>query len=230
PSYWRRHPTAAPLTGSCSRRWGECCRRRYLPRPARRSRSRGFHGLSPLVGHTPHPILARAHHRLAHSEGPCPPGLRALYSRATLGARGRRRVVPADLRRACHRRLSRRCRTVPDRPDEARQYSRRAARAPGDGGGGARRRDVHRGAERVPFEHRDDPARFLGDAMVRELTEQVEAGRWRRDDRAAVFRPKFTSACVMTWQALPPFSMLRRRRLRRRAEAILEELNMAGPD
>ena len=88
----------------------------------------------------------------------------------------------------------------------------------------------YRGAERVPFEHREDPARFLGDAMVRELTEQVEAGRWRRDDRAAVFRPKFTSACVMTWQALPPFSMLRRRRLRRRAEAILEELNMAGPD
>jgi len=88
----------------------------------------------------------------------------------------------------------------------------------------------YRGVERVPFEHRDDPARFLGDAMVRELTEQVEAGRWRRDDRAAVFRPKFTSAWVMTWQALPPLSMLRRRRLRRRASAILEELNMAGPD
>ena len=88
----------------------------------------------------------------------------------------------------------------------------------------------YRGVERIPFEHRDDPARFLADAMVRELTEQVEAGRWRRDDRAAVFRPKFTSACVMTWQALPPFSMLRRRRMRRRAAAILEELNMAGPD
>src|SRR5207237_6461082 len=80
--------------------------RPFLPSfPTRRSSD--LHGLSPLVGHTPHPILARAHHRLAHSEGPCPPGLRALYSRATLGARGRRRVVPADLRRACHRRLSR---------------------------------------------------------------------------------------------------------------------------
>ncbi len=37
----------------------------------------------------------------------------------------------------------------------------------------------YRGLERVPFEHQDDPARFLADAMVRELTEQVEAGRWR---------------------------------------------------
>ena len=88
----------------------------------------------------------------------------------------------------------------------------------------------YRGLERVPFEHQDDPARFLADAMVRELTEQVEAGRWRRDDRAAVFRPTFTSAWVLTWQALPPFSMLRRRRSRRRASAILEQLNMAGPD
>src|SRR2546429_7340383 len=60
-----------------------CCRRRYLPRPERRSRSRGFHGLSLLAGHTPHPILARAHHRVAHPEGRCPPGLRAPYSRAT---------------------------------------------------------------------------------------------------------------------------------------------------
>src|SRR5881396_1657870 len=92
----------APLTDSCSRRWGECCRRRYLPRPERRSRSRGFHGLSHLAGHTPHPILARAHHRVAHPEGRCPSGLRALCPRATRGARGRRRVVPADLRRAHH--------------------------------------------------------------------------------------------------------------------------------
>src|SRR5881396_1011470 len=102
PSCWRRRPTAAPLTDSCSRRWGECCRRRYLPRRERRSRSRGFHGLSHLAGHTPHPILARAHHRVAHPEGRCPSGLRALCPRATRGARGRRRVVPADLRRAHH--------------------------------------------------------------------------------------------------------------------------------
>jgi len=86
------------------------------------------------------------------------------------------------------------------------------------------------GRERAPFDHQDDPARFLAGAMVRELTEQVDAGRWRRDDRAGVFRPKFTSAWVMTWQLLPPFSMLRRWRIRRRAAAILQELNMAGPD
>ena len=78
----------------------------------------------------------------------------------------------------------------------------------------------YRGVERAPFEHRDDPARFLGEAMARELKEQVEAGTWWRDDRAGVYRPRFTSAWVMTWQALPPFSMLRRR-LRRRASAIL---------
>src|SRR5205807_6697647 len=85
------------------------------------------------------------------------------------------------------------------------------------------------GLERVPFEHRDDPARFLGEAMARELKEQVEAGTWWRDDRAGVYRPRFTSAWVMTWQALPPFSVLRRWRLRRRASAVLQVVNMAGP-
>jgi hypothetical protein len=88
----------------------------------------------------------------------------------------------------------------------------------------------YRALERIPFAHQGEPARFLGEAMARELTEQVEAGAWRRDDRAGVFRPTFTSAWVMTWQALPPFSVLRRRRIRQRASAILRELNMAGPD
>ena len=88
----------------------------------------------------------------------------------------------------------------------------------------------YRGLERIPLAHQGEPARFLGEAMARELAEQVEAGRWRRDDRAGVFRPTFASAWVMTWQALPPFSVLRRRRIRRRAAAILQELNMAGPD
>src|SRR2546422_1029548 len=88
----------------------------------------------------------------------------------------------------------------------------------------------YRGLERVPFEHRDDPARFLGEAMAGELKEQVEAGTWWRDDRAGGFRPRFTRAWVMTWRALPPFSVLRRRRIHRRASAILKGLNMAGPD
>jgi uncharacterized protein DUF4253 len=92
-------------------------------------------------------------------------------------------------------------------------------------------RDRHyRGVERVPFERQGDAAGFLGEAMVRELTEQVEAGTWRRDERAGVFRPTFASAWVMTWQALPPFGTLRRRRLRRRAAEILRELGMTGPD
>ena len=88
----------------------------------------------------------------------------------------------------------------------------------------------YRGVERVPFPQQGEPARFLSEAMVRELKEQVDAGSWRRDDRAGVFRPTFTNAWVMTWQALPPFSTLRRRRVRRRAVEILRELGMAGPD
>jgi hypothetical protein len=88
----------------------------------------------------------------------------------------------------------------------------------------------YRGVERVPFAHQGEPARFLSEAMARELREQVEAGTWRHDDRAGVFRPKFMTAWVMTWQALPPVSMLRRRRIRRAALAILQDLNMAGPD
>jgi hypothetical protein len=85
-------------------------------------------------------------------------------------------------------------------------------------------------AERVPFERQGDPPQFLREAMVRELTEQVAAGTWWRDDRAGVFRPRFTTAWRMTWQALPPFSVWRRRRVRRRAEQILRELGMEGPD
>src|SRR5207249_9596942 len=33
----------------------------------------------------------------------------------------------------------------------------------------------YRGVERAPFEHQDEPARFLGGAMVRELTESSSA-------------------------------------------------------
>src|SRR2546426_7024606 len=47
----------------------------------------------------------------------------------------------------------------------------------------------YRGVERVPFEHQNDPARFLGDAMVRELSEQVEAGRWAGAERGGGFGP-----------------------------------------
>src|SRR2546430_10168881 len=60
------------------------------------------------------------------------------------------------------------------------------------------------GRERAPFEHQNDPARFLAGAMVRELTEQVDAGRWRRDDRADVFRPEVTSAWGVTGQVVAP--------------------------
>ncbi len=84
--------------------------------------------------------------------------------------------------------------------------------------------------ERVPFDHQGDPARFLSEAMVRELAEQVEAGTWRRDDVAQVFRPTFTGAWVMTWRLLPPFRAIRTARLRRRAAALLKELGMEGRD
>ena len=80
------------------------------------------------------------------------------------------------------------------------------------------------GAERIPFAHQDDPLRFLGEAMTRELQEQVEAGTWWRDERAGVFRPTFAGAWRMTWRVLPPLSVVRRWRARRRAVAILRDL------
>lgn len=86
------------------------------------------------------------------------------------------------------------------------------------------------GAERVPFEYQDDPARFLSDSMVRELVEQVEAGTWWRDDVAQVFRPTFVGAWLGTWRLLPPFATVRRVRVRRRAAAILKELGLEGGD
>ncbi len=81
-----------------------------------------------------------------------------------------------------------------------------------------------------PFDHQDDPARFLSEAMLRELTEQVEAGTWRRDEVTHTFRPTFSGAWQMTWRLLPPFRAIRMARLRRRAAALLQELGMVGPD
>ncbi|HEU5261067.1 MAG TPA: DUF4253 domain-containing protein [Gemmatimonadales bacterium] len=88
----------------------------------------------------------------------------------------------------------------------------------------------YRGVEVSSFEHQGDPARFLSEALTRELTEQVEAGTWRRDDHAGVFRPTFSGAWVMTWRLLPPFTRIRKARLRRRAAQILRDLDMEGPD
>src|SRR5437667_7166287 len=142
-----------------------------------------------------------------------PSGLRAVHSGAARGARGRRRRVPPDLRRAHHRGLSCPRRSVPERSNEARQHPCRDGRTvsihnspvPGSFTPPPSRVVVplpivqdparlcritraylerhYRGVERAPFEHQDEPARFLGGAMVRELTEQVEAGAWRRSCR-----------------------------------------------
>lgn len=86
------------------------------------------------------------------------------------------------------------------------------------------------GVVRVPFDHQDDPARFLSDSMVRELVEQVEAGTWWRDEGRQVFRPTFVGAWLSTWGQLPPFITVRRVRMRRRATAILKELGLEGGD
>jgi Domain of unknown function (DUF4253) len=85
-------------------------------------------------------------------------------------------------------------------------------------------------ATRVTFDHQDDPARFLSDAMARELAEQVEMGTWRRDDATQTFRPTFVGAWKMTWRLLPPFRALGMARLRRRAATLLRELGMEGSD
>jgi Domain of unknown function (DUF4253) len=82
----------------------------------------------------------------------------------------------------------------------------------------------------IPFDRQGDPARFLSEAMVRELTEQVEAGTWRLDTATQTFRPTFTGAWRMTWRLLPPFRAIRMARLRRRAAALLERLGMTGRD
>jgi len=220
-----------------------------------------------LVGHTPHPILARAHHRVAHQK-PVP----ARSSSALLpGDTWCPRTSPRRSGQTCDGLTNPSVRVVPNcsRPaDEARQYLRRAARAPGDGGAGARRRNVraarprptvasyagaappslatgggsrsiqlrswgrsrrrrprcgalpivrdpapavrvkrayrsiYRVVERVPFEHRDDPAGFSGMADGARLTERSrQAGGGATIARRVP--PKFTSAWVMTWQALP---------------------------
>jgi hypothetical protein len=86
------------------------------------------------------------------------------------------------------------------------------------------------GVERVPFEHQGDPGRFLSEAMVRDLEEQVAAGTWRKDEGAQVYRPTFLGAWAMTWRLLPPFRAIRTARLRRRAAALLKDLGMEGRD
>jgi uncharacterized protein DUF4253 len=85
-------------------------------------------------------------------------------------------------------------------------------------------------AKTIPFDHQSDAARLLSQAMVRELTEQVEAGTWRLDAAATTFRPTFIGAWRMTWRLLPPFRAIRMARLRRRSAALLERLGMTGGD
>ncbi|HKW39691.1 MAG TPA: DUF4253 domain-containing protein [Gemmatimonadales bacterium] len=85
-------------------------------------------------------------------------------------------------------------------------------------------------ATTIPFDHQEEPARFLSQAMVRELTEQVAVRTWRRDDATETFRPTFVGAWKMTWRLLPPFRAIRMARLRRRGAALLRELGMEGRD
>ena len=86
------------------------------------------------------------------------------------------------------------------------------------------------GVARARFDHQNDPVRFLSEAMVRELAEQVEAGTYRRDDLTQEFRPTFTGAWRLTWRLLPPFRAMRMARVRRRAAALLKELGLEGRD
>ncbi|NIM47986.1 MAG: hypothetical protein GTN78_00290, partial [Gemmatimonadales bacterium] len=85
-------------------------------------------------------------------------------------------------------------------------------------------------SQTMPADHRGDPAGFLSEAMVRELQEQVSTGYLWLDQDAGVFRPTLRGALLMTWKLLPPVSNLRKARLRYRANQILRELGMEGPD
>src|SRR5258708_15347896 len=52
----------------------------------------------------------------------------------------------------------------------------------------------YRGLERIPFAHQGEPARFLAEAMTRELAEQVEAGGGWGGRRAPPVPPTLSRA------------------------------------
>ena len=91
------------------------------------------------------------------------------------------------------------------------------------------RRDYDK-ARRARVNYRGDPARYLSEAMVRELTQQIQTGYLWLDESAAVFRPTWKGALLMTYKLLWPIKQRRARRLRLRAASLLRKLGLDGPE
>lgn len=75
-----------------------------------------------------------------------------------------------------------------------------------------------------------DGAKYLAEALVRELEGQLPTGYLRRDDAANAFRPTIKGALLMTWAQIPPIITIRMKRVRRRAAQLIETLGVTEPD
>jgi hypothetical protein len=83
---------------------------------------------------------------------------------------------------------------------------------------------------REPADYRTDPGGFLGAAMARELSQQVDTGYMWLDDRAEVYRPTWKGAFLMTWKLMQPFRDIGEWRSDRRARALVHELHLEERD
>ena len=84
---------------------------------------------------------------------------------------------------------------------------------------------------KAPLEEIDrgpDAAAFLTQALIKEMEQQIPLGYLRREGDA--YRPTVLGAALMTWTQLPPFTWVRRSRMRRRAEALIQSLGVTEPD
>ncbi|HET8577520.1 MAG TPA: hypothetical protein VFO18_10505 [Methylomirabilota bacterium] len=81
------------------------------------------------------------------------------------------------------------------------------------------------GSAKEPLPADADMVGRLSDAMTRTMQEQIETGYMYFDADARVYRPTWKGAVLMSWKLLPPFREIRRRRLTRRAQRLLDELH-----
>ena len=82
----------------------------------------------------------------------------------------------------------------------------------------------------VQRDDRLDPGEHLVRLTHRELEAQVPLGFLWFDRPANAYRPTWKGAPLMVWKLLPPWSMLRDRRVRQREAQLLAELAMTDAD
>ena len=88
----------------------------------------------------------------------------------------------------------------------------------------------YKSRQRVPLEPTGDLAAFIQEASTREYQLQIGTGYMWLDERAQAYRPTFFGAWAMSQRLLPPVRQIIERRRRRRAERLLEQLDMIFPD